>query len=401
MQRPHLHFHLGEFLPHHLTRAVKQLVGSVAILGFAVSAVTLFEPIYLYTLGYPLRSIVGFYLIVYVLYVVLLPIGARFAARFGYARSMLIGSLLYIPYYLSLFGIERAPWLFFVAPIFFALQKSFYWPAFHADFARFSTAGEVGREIGETSLVVTAVSIIGPLVGGTIASVFGFSWLFVTVSILIFLSNIPLFRSKRNYPAEPYSYGLPFRALREKTNRPRVLAYAGYGEELVYMVLWPIFVFTVTAGIFRVGAIMTTAAVLVSLVLLIIGRWADQNRKRSLISAGSVAVSMSAFARVVAISAPLLLFAESAYRISRAAVDLPLLTDLYTRAKQRQVLTEASVFELSLSLGKILMMLALFGLLTLAPSPWYTIFLLSAIFALLFAQLPKAFTTDEKTPTPR
>ena len=24
MQRPHLHFHLGEFLPHHLTRAVKQ-----------------------------------------------------------------------------------------------------------------------------------------------------------------------------------------------------------------------------------------------------------------------------------------------------------------------------------------------------------------------------------------
>lgn len=395
MQRPHLHFHLGEFLPHHLTRAAKQLFGSVAILSFAVSAVTLYEPIYLYMLGYSLRSIVGFYLLVYVLYVLLLPIGARFAARYGYTRALLVGSLLYIPYYLSLFGIEKIPWFFCVAPIFFALQKSYYWPAFHADFARSSTKGEIGREIGEASLVVTTVSMVGPLAGGFIAAFLGFPALFVVVSVLIFLSNIPLFRSRSTSEPEPYSYRLPFRNLLDRRNRRRVLGYAGYGEELVYMALWPIFVYTVTTGVFRVGAIMTMSAVLVSLVLLVIGRWADQNRKQSMMYAGSIAVAMSSFARVIAVSAPFLLFAEGAYRISRAAIDLPLLTGLYDRAKRHQYLAATSLFEMSLSIGKIGIMVLLFGLLTLAPSPWYTIFLLGALFALLFAQLPKDSSQDE------
>ncbi|MFH1171870.1 MAG: MFS transporter [bacterium] len=393
MIRPHLHFHLGTFFPHHLTRAVKRLFESVGILGFAISAVTIFEPIYLYTLGYSLRSIVGYYLLVYVLYALLLPFGAACTARIGYTRGMLIGSLLFIPYYLALFGIEKYPWLFLLAPALFAMQKMFYWPAYHADFSRFSTNDEVGREIGEASLVVTIVSIIGPIVGGAIVAMCGFPILFLFVIVLITLSNLPLLHVQRKNEQESLRPRDLIRFLRKKEHRRMVTGYAGYGEELIYMVLWPIFLYTIVHGVFRVGAIMTAAAVLVSLLLLAIGRWVDHNRPQPIIYASSIAISMSSFLRIIAVSLPLFLFAESSYRISRAMLDLPLLTDLYRRAKNVGFLATATLFEMGLSMGKIVVALALIGILSLGPVSWETVFLLGAVTALLFTRLRQRETT--------
>ncbi|MBI3956580.1 MAG: MFS transporter [Candidatus Kerfeldbacteria bacterium] len=389
MIRPHLHVHLGDYLPHHLTRAVKRLFESVGILGLAISAVTIFEPIYLFTLGYPLRVIVAFYLVVYLAYVLLLPVGTVAAARLGYGRAMLIGALLYVPYYLALFEIASYPILLGIAPLLFALQKTFYWPAYHADFARYSTKGEIGREIGEASLVITIMSILGPVLGGLIIAVSGFSSLFVVVIVLIVLSTLPLFSSTRRPIRERVSLGDPYRALFHKENRSRVTAYLGYGEEVVTMVLWPVFIFTVTSAAIRVGAIMTIAGIVVSLALLILGRMTDRRRPQPMVQNAAMTVGVVSVLRVLATTAPLVLLGESVYRIARATVDLPVLRDVYEHAKRAGVLVTVSMFELGLVLGKIILLFALFGILTLQPEPWLTIFLLSGVMSLLYARFPR------------
>jgi MFS family permease len=391
---PHLHFHLGEYFPHHLTRAVKQLFGSVAILGFAISAVTVFEPIYYYTLGFSLRAIALYYLIVYVLYVLLLPMGTYIAAKHGYRISLLIGSLMFIPYYLAVFGVEFASWLFSFAPILLALQKCFYWPAFHANFARNITRGETGREIGEASLVSTVVAIIGPIVGGIIVAFLGFPWLFVIISLLVFLSNLPLFAGSRQKTNEQYSYRQAIAVLTAKENRRFVIAFSGYGEELIYLTFWPIFIYTIATSVLGVGSVMTASGAIVSFTLLVIGRIADQKRPQPIVHAGALAVSISSFLRIIAISAPLIVVSETAYRVSRAILDLPLLRALYERARKIGFLASASILEVGLSLGKIAVALVLIGIFSLDANAWYTVFLLGAVFALLFARFPSRLANE-------
>lgn len=388
MIRPHLHFHLGSLLPHHLTRAVKRLFESTAILGVAVAAVTLFEPIYLFTLGYSLRAIVVFYVAVYVLYFFLAHLGANFAARHGYERSILLGSLLFIPYYAALFAIPLAPWLVFGAPLLFALQKAFYWPAFHADFSRFATTGEVSREIGEASLVVTMASIIGPVLGGVIIAGFGFAALFTIVIVLVFVSNLPLLRSRPTRSPSRFSSRVTLRRLVSPGHRRAAFSFAGYGEELVAMVLWPVFLFTLFGGALAMGALMTAASLIVSLALLFVGRYADMHRRIPLIHFGAAAVAVTSVLRTAVISAPIFLFVESGYRMSRGALDLPLLSELYTRARAGDPLIETTFFEMSLAAGKVVIGLLLLVVLSLARSPWFTVFLLAGVFALLFALFP-------------
>src|SRR5207247_1058254 len=149
-----------------LSTQLEELYMSVAIMEFAVAAISLFEPIYLWTLGYRVPQIAFFYLIVYVAYYPLVPLGGKFVAKFGHERSILISTFFYVGYYVALISIRWHPSLFALAPILFALQKTFYWPAYHFDFIRFSAREERGREFSGLWSLSTMMAVLGPIAGG-------------------------------------------------------------------------------------------------------------------------------------------------------------------------------------------------------------------------------------------
>ena len=124
--------------------------------------VFIFEPIYLYTLGYSLVEIMWFYVQVYVWYALLVSFGAKFAGRYGYKHSIFVSNLFYIAYWLVFFSVKAHPVLFFAAPIFFALQKSWFWPAYNADVALSALKVQVGREVGMLFTLVQVGFVIGP-----------------------------------------------------------------------------------------------------------------------------------------------------------------------------------------------------------------------------------------------
>src|SRR3989338_5630578 len=97
------------FFATRLSYQVRELYLSVSIVTFAVAMVAIFEPIYLYQLGFSLRQILLFYLAVYVLYLVFVPLGAKFARRFGYEKAILVGSPFLALYYIFLFLIPQNP----------------------------------------------------------------------------------------------------------------------------------------------------------------------------------------------------------------------------------------------------------------------------------------------------
>ena len=116
------------FLPTHMRREVKELYLSTMIMNFAVMMIQIFEPIYLYTLGYSLHQIILFFLIVYGVYFLILPLGVNYARRFGNEKAIVFSTFIFITYYLLFYNIKFIPIFFFIAPLLYALQKSFYWP---------------------------------------------------------------------------------------------------------------------------------------------------------------------------------------------------------------------------------------------------------------------------------
>ena len=107
---------LTSFFAHRLTRQVKELYSSTLILNFAVSTVTIFEPVFLYNIFIKLFSlkntlelVLGFYLIIYLIYFFCIPLGARFAKRVGYENSIAFSTIFQISLYLFLFLSGQMP----------------------------------------------------------------------------------------------------------------------------------------------------------------------------------------------------------------------------------------------------------------------------------------------------
>lgn len=382
----HLHFHtpFSSLLPHQLTRSAKELFASVGILGFAISAATLFEPIYLYTLKYSLSQIVVFYLIMYVLYFVLVPFGAKFVLRFGYEQGIALGSGILIIYYVALYGIGQFPMLFYIAPVICALHKMLYWMGYHGDFARSSDSLEVGKELGGVNFVISLVTIFGPVAGGAVAATFGFPALFLIVAILILISNIPLFRARIPVTRAAFPYFSAFKHITREPYKRRFIASLGYGEDFISLVFWPIFIFTVVAGAEKVGILITFSSLITAVILLYIGKLTDDKNPMSVLRGGVVVKVLTWIALIPVRLAGQYFVVDAVYRIARGATEYPLLTETYTAAKAADAMSVVVLYETGLIVGKILAMLALLVLFLTTWNPWTAAFATGAVFSILY-----------------
>ncbi len=383
----HLHFHtpFSTLLPHQLSRTAKELFASVGILGFAISAATLFEPIYLYTLGYSFSQIVFYNVITYALYLLLIPFGAKFVLRYGYELGIALGSLILIVYYLAVFSIPQFPALFYVAPVLFTLHKIFYWMGYHGDFARSSDRSETGRELGEISFIIGLVTIFGPVAGGAVASAFGFRPLFLIVAILILISNIPLFRVRVQEREKTIPYDGALRLLKEPVHRRRFFASFGYGEDFIALVFLPLFIYSVVQGAAQVGIIVTFSSLVTALVLLYIGKLTDDKNPNVVLRLGVLAKTLLWLVLIPVRTAFQYFFADAGFRIARGATEYPLLTETYNAARETDVMKVVVLYETGLIVGKLLAMVALLILFQTSLPVWTSMFVLGACLSVFYA----------------
>ena len=344
-----------------MRRQVKELFIATTLVNLALAMVTLFEPIYLYQkLGYRLHEIMLFYFIVYALYFFIMPLGGKFARSKGYEWGIFIGTFFYVVFYISLFLIAKYPVLFYIAPIIYAVQKMFYWPAYHADFARFTGDKEEGKEISAMSVASSLVYIIGPTLAGFIIYEWGYGTLFIVASIIFMASNISTLATREKFKPASFSYLDAYRDLFSKENRQALLAYVGFGEELVAVVIWPVFISIVITNVFDLGMVITLATFVTTMVILYIGKLTDATNKRKILSLGSVFYSLAWFFRIFIINTMGIFFVDTMSRLGKNIVSIPLIALTYQKAKdveahkRQSVMNRVVFFEMSLVVGKIL-----------------------------------------------
>lgn len=380
-----LSFRLPHYFSLHLRRQVKELYVATAISDMAVAAMLIFEPIYLkYELGLSVPWVILFFAGVYAWYIVLIPFGGKFAARFGYKHSMILSVPFQLAYWTCLFFASRHIELLYVATLLYGLQKSFYWPAFHAVVARFANKSQVGREFSVLTAVIQTAHIFGPLVGGFLAARGGGGVLLVVAGCIYSLMIIPLLSHKERGSLTPYKFKDTLNLYRRHTDK--ALGYFGFGEEFIALGVWPIFIYEVLKGYDGVGVMTTVSSGLAIVISLWMGRLTDQSEKRLLIKRGGLLTAISWFVRPFLLNAGGVLVSDTFGRTAKNAVSIPMCTVTYERAESSDIMPYMVFFEQSLAIGKLLTAL-LAALLFATTGSFVLLFILAGILSFLYMLL--------------
>jgi len=384
-------FEFKNLFPRNMRPELKELFWSALIMNFTLAMVLIYEPIFLYKIGYSLAQIMLFFLAVYFLYVLLNPIGAAYAARHGYEVSIFVSTIFLIFYYLCLFLLPQYHWLIFITPIAYGLQKAFYWPAYHADFAKFSSTKFRGREVSLMTIIISLVFVLGPVGGGLLITFGGFKLLFIIASLLFLTSNIPLLITKEVFRPKAFPYLEVFKKMLAKKERNSFLAYLGFGEDLIFMVVWPIFISLIIVSYFSIGLLITLATLLTISITFYLGKLADTKNKKKILQTGASLNLLSWILRIF-LAMPLgVFFMDSMSKVSKNIIGIPLMAITYKRARDHKILSTTTFFESSLAIGKIIACLIIYLFLIIVGqeglAAYYFAFILAGGMSVLYALL--------------
>jgi MFS family permease len=373
------------FFSDHLKRQMRELYVSTAILNFGVSMVQIFEPIYLYTIGFSLKQIIIFFVASYVVYFLVVPLGGKFARTHGYEHSLSLSTPFLIIYFISLFSIPRHP-AFIVTAIFsLAIFKMFYWPGYRALLARYTDDHHAGRALSGLSVLSTVSAIVAPIAGGALLTVTSFPVLFITASAIILLSTIPLLRTPEVFEPHDLSYVDAYKRLFRPEFRRALFAHFGYGEEFIESFIFPIFILLIIPSYLGIGAVVTGATLVMLVVTIIIGRVTDEHHRHPILRTGVLFTVLAWAAKMVVSSAFGVLIAQSLYMGGRITIGIPFVTLASKRARKYSVMKSVVFYEMSITIGKILTGIVALVILHFASPGWWPIFAFGGLLTLLYA----------------
>lgn len=178
---------------------VAELYASRLITVFAINIVNMFAAVYLYRLGYGVEFIALFYAALYLGKVPFSILVAKYAAYFGPKHGILMANLLRIPslaaFALVAFVGDYAFWAVLVFGVFQQMASTFYDLCYLTNFSKVKHRDHAGKEIGTMQIVEKIAKILSPLIGGTIAAIYGPEVTIIVACVLFAVAAIPLFRT--------------------------------------------------------------------------------------------------------------------------------------------------------------------------------------------------------------
>jgi MFS family permease len=239
----------------------------------------------------------------------------------------------------------------------------------------------VGREFGVVYAIISVTHILGPFLAGWISQVYGFTATFTIASLIQLGSIFPLFQAKEVFVPKIYSFRQTLELYRQFPKK--AIGYLGFGEELLVLVIWPIFIYMTVRNYEETGFIATLASFAAAVLAIIIGKITDQYTKRLLIKIGAFFSSIVWIARLVPATSASVLAIDTLSRTSKEMAFIPISTVTYIRAEETHVVPYVVFFEQALAIGKLLA--ALLGIVVFAlTGSFMALFILAALFSLLY-----------------
>ena len=327
---------------------------SLAIRNFSLSLISLFVPLYLYNeIGYSLEETLMMFLFFSVMFAVSSPLAAKFSAKYGFKHSILLSTPFYILFilFLYLLPILKTPLIILAALM--GISLAFFWVGMHPLFYFATDRKKRGEEFGKGKAIIVAAATAGPLIGGLLIKLVGFSLLFAIASVFLFISSIILFFSKDNH----VKYSFSVKKVFNKDQWKNSLFFVSQGTEFMANgVLWPLFIFIILGSYLSLGIIGSILAGLTILISWTFGKFSDNTDKHKLITISSSFESLSWFLRSLVIT-PVQVFAATIFgAITNGARAIPVGALVYDKATKEDVLGYFVNREIFICLGRILIL---------------------------------------------
>jgi MFS family permease len=323
----------------------------------------LFLPIFLFTkLNYRIEYVFLYFAAGWLLYGLLLPIGAQLLNKIGLRRSLRISVFLDGLYYACLYFVDKDPYLFLtLSMVVITLDRLMFWLPYHTDFAKFTDQSNRGKEVSLMYATHSFLSIIMPVVAGYIIVKYGFNAIFVMAIIIYLAAGIPYLVLPRT--EEKYSWGVweTWKKYFALENRKLVISNMANGaENVVGIIIWPIFIWQILKGDYlEVGAI-SSLIVLVSIIFqLFAGKYTDLINKRKILHWGSALYALGWVAKIFVLTAFHIFIIGAYHEFTKIFKDTPFDTLNYEiMAKYGHYVDEYTVLkEIAIQFGRVLMLI--------------------------------------------
>lgn len=217
------------------------------------------------------------------------PFSMLLSEKIGLRRALIIGVIISSGLFLILAKVNGVnSWLYFYI-FYLAICDITYWLPYHSYCAAAGDAQYRGRQMGAQLGFVTLLKTIAPFAGGIIVTQFGFWSLYLTASIVMILSAIPLFFAGDVTPGQP----MPWREAIRSIDKHGFMILLGDGVLYMHAFVWTIVLFYLVGNYTTFGGLVAFESLVTMLLFWFLGYFIDKgNGKRvtyiSLISIGVV-----------------------------------------------------------------------------------------------------------------
>lgn len=384
----------GEHLfSHHLFRLkyteLNEIYTVMAFRSFVVSLIGIFVPIYLWNLHYSLAEILFFELLIYLGEGLLEIPMAHLNARFGPKHLIAASMPVMVVHFLLLWTIPNYHWNIFFVAFTASLATALFWQAYHWDFSRSKHALKASSEVASIVILSSMAGATAPFLGGFISDQFGIGYVFMLVSFLLVFSIIPLFKTKELHVPQR----IDFNRLKLAKIRNDLISYAGLASQgIVGMVIWPIFVYLIVRTYQNVG-LATSGALLLSLFFTyILGKKADQGKRRAYLKTGSLLMSLVYFIKVIATTIFHVFSLDFFSNLANSFFYAPFVSEYYLHADEESRSEYIIVMEMTCDFTRALILIILLFFTLYYPDKTILIIglLIAGLGSLLIGFMPQA-----------
>lgn len=341
---------------HHAHSQMKDLAFFMILRTLSLSLFAVFIPIFFFKQGEPIWNIFFYYLIAYATEASFEIFSVRLFRKIGPKRTILFSvpfTIAYL-YLLATYPIYHWPLWFLGFTIGFAL--AFFWQPYHYLFSKLKSSNLATTQVSIRTSVISILNALGPIIGAFVIVWVGETRLIFVSIALIIIGSLFLLRKKDLAIRENFKV----KEISLKRFRKPILAYMGFTwEETAAATIWPFFIFTVFGTYKSVGA-LTTATLLLTVVLaLLVGRASDKGKRQAFIKEGSYINFFINIIRIVASNFYHIFLANFLKSFSSAIFYSPFVSEYYLHADE-EVRDE---FIYAMELGTDLARVIYFGIL--------------------------------------
>ena len=336
---------------------LNEIFAVMSLRSFVSSMISIFVPIYMYSLGYPLADIFLFHIYIFAAEFIFEYIATNLVSKFGPKHAMALSLPFFITHLWMLSTLQAYGWPLWLPGVIGGISLAFYWQGYHYDFSRSRKKSQTTKDISRLYILLAILGAIAPFIGGFIATHYGFGMLYGVVIILLSLVFIPLIKGGEKHSAKK----LHFKKINLRGISRDLLSYGGTGMEgSVALTIWPLFIFFIVGTYEKVGLVTSLALILTIAVTYVVGKRANSGNRYKFIRAGSfldmfiylIVIFIDSFVQVLSLN-----FARSLVSSLRAA---PFISEYYLHADETSRSEYIYFMESTIDLFRLAMFSALY-----------------------------------------